>query len=131
MRCVALWMVVGYALMLCVVGAVGIVAAPWELRELFGLELAEDRSATFLNQYRFLKAVELGAGGFSLGFREQVLEGGMPAFAFQLLVAGGVVARTLAWCLDGRPSGIFLVFLALEMMVFVVVGLHLAKRHAV
>ena len=47
-----------------------------------------------------------------------------------LIVAAGVVARTIAWVADGTPDPAFLVFLALELLVLVVVALHLARAHA-
>ena len=88
-----------------------------------------DVRATMLNQYRFLKAVELGAGLFCLAFRRDILAGGRPAGVFLAIVALGVAARTTAWIADGRPATLFVIFLVLEIVVLVVVLLHLRQAH--
>jgi hypothetical protein len=122
-----------YGWMLIVVGVAGILAPRWELRSVFGLDSAVwpvRVQSTFLNQYRFLKSMELGAGLFCIAFRPAILTGGMPGRVFLAIVAAGVVARTTAWAADGTPDLAFLIFLALELLVFVVVALHLARGHA-
>jgi hypothetical protein len=132
MRRTATLLVVAYGLMLLCVGTAGVVAARWELGTVFGLDpggLGEG-DATFLNQYRFLKAVELGAGAFCLMMLRPILDGGAAARAFFVLVAGGVAARSLAWIADGRPSWPFLAFLALEALVLLVFLLHWRQSHA-
>ncbi len=126
-------LVLAYAAMLCVVGAAGIVSAHWELTQLFHLPLDQQMPevrATFLNQYRFLKAIELAAGIACLASRQAILEGGLAGTLFLILVASGVVARSIAWIVDGTPAPVFLVFLALELLVFVVTLLHLRTRPA-
>lgn len=127
---VARFAAAAYGVMLCVVGAAGILSARWELGVVFGLDPGSwprDVAATFLNQYRFLKAVELGSGVFCLAFLDHIIRGGVAALAFLVLVGLGVGARSIAWIADGRPAMAFIVFLALEAVVFVIVALHLKR----
>lgn len=121
---VALISVVAYGLMLLLVGLAGIGLARWELTHLFAV--APD--ATFLNQYRFLKAVEMGSGVFCLVFCRDIIGNGRSTLPFLVLVAAGVVARSIAWVVDGRPSWPFTVFLVLEAVVLVLVILELRRR---
>ncbi len=123
----------GYGLMLKAVGAAGILTAPWELRTVFHLDPAawpHEVHATFLNQYRFLKAVEFSAGVFCIAYHKTVLTGGRAAWVFLVLVVAGVAARTLSWVVEGAPSALFLTFLALESLVFAAVALHLSSADA-
>jgi hypothetical protein len=120
-----------YSAMLVGVGAAGVVLARWELATIFAFDvtaLGPVGSATMLNQYRFLKSVELGAGIYSLMLRRRILAGEREAAAFLALVAGGCFARIVAWIVDGQPTALFIGFLAAEILTFVVVGLHVALR---
>lgn len=113
-------LVVAYCLMLVVVGVAGIVSARRELAHLYGLRfsaIAGLDEVTFLNQYRFLKAVELGAGCVCLLQLGAIMSGGKAGFGFLVLVAGGAGARLLAWLADGRPAPLFITFLVLEAIV--------------
>lgn len=118
----------GYSAMLLVVGAAGIATARWELATVFEIDpgsWSHDVQATMLNQYRFLKSVELGAGVFCLAYRADIMAGGRSSRIFLAIVALGVLARVFAWLVDGRPSVLFLIFLALEVLTLVAVALHL------
>jgi hypothetical protein len=117
-----------YSAMLVGVGAAGIVLARWELATVFAFDVATlgAGAATMLNQYRFLKSVELGAGLYSFLLRRRILAGEREAIAFLALVALGCIARIVAWSADGQPSALFIGFLSAEMLTFVVVALHVA-----
>jgi Domain of unknown function (DUF4345) len=133
MRPVAYLAVVAYGLVLVGVGLVGIVTARWELLTVFGVDTGAivPDEANFLNQYRFLKAVELGAGIFCLMQRAPILDAEKAAvWPFLVIVGGGVAARSIAWAADGRPSWLFIGHLLLESVVLVIVLLHLRRRHA-
>jgi hypothetical protein len=122
----------GYSAMLVVVGAAGILTARWELESVFHTGLSAwppDIQATMLNQYRFLKSVELGAGMFCFLYRPAILIGGKASALFLAIVGLGVFARTLSWIVDGRPSTLFVAFLILEACVFIAVALHLRIAH--
>ena len=125
-------LVISYGAMLCVVGAAGILFARWELGRVFSLDVtmwSHDVNATFLNQYRFLKAVEFSSGLFCLAYLKSILTGEKSARIFLALVAAGVAARIIAWIADGQPSALFLIFLALEILVFCVVVIHLRQSN--
>lgn len=109
----------GYVAMLIIVGGAGIFIAEWELRTIFHLDLASmapDAEASLLNQYRFLKSIELGAGLFGLTFRREIFRGGDVLRVFLAFVFLGVFARSLAVLMDGVPWAGFLVFLVLELI---------------
>jgi hypothetical protein len=119
-----------YSTALVVVGTVGIFTPHWEFPTLFGIDpsgFSHDSQANLLNQYRFLKAVELGAGLFCFANRPSTLDGGRGSLLFLALVSAGIFARTLAWITDGRPSALFVGFLLFEVLLFVVFVLHLRK----
>jgi len=127
-------LVIAYALMLCGVGIVGIFTAPWELTRVFGLDLSPltpQARATFLNQYGFLKALELGGGLFCLFLHNAILNGGLIGRLFLALVGSGVVARSFAWIVHGQPTWPFIAFLLLEALVFLSTLLYLRSRRAI
>lgn len=117
----------GYSWMLVLVGAAGIFSAKWELATIFGLDPARQLAdpATLLNQYRFLKSVEFGAGPWCLAYRSDILKDDGAATLFLAIVGSGICARVSAWMVDGRPATAFLIFLLLEVLVFASVALHL------
>ena len=120
-----------YVLALILVGGSGVFIAEWELQHVFALDtaaLAPSVEATLLNQYRFLKAVEFAAGVVCLiGFKQIFAEPRITRL-FLLLVGAGVAARVLAIVVDGWPKPMFLVFLAVELAVFVLVALHHVRQ---
>lgn len=128
----ATFLVGAYGVMLLLVGIAGIFTAEWELRHLYDLNFGEwpKAEATFLSQYRFLKGVEMGAGTFCLILGRAIMSGGRASAVFLLLIAGGIIARSLAWVADGTPSWPMLVFLGLETLVLVVYLVHLRQVRA-
>jgi len=108
----------GYTLMLVVIGASGMLVAGWELTTVFAVDLAtmgEPQRATLLNQYRFLKALELAFGLFCLTYRRDIFGEPRARCLFLAGVSAGVVARGGSWMVDGTPHAIFLIFMALEL----------------
>ena len=116
----------GYSLMLIGIGASGIFVARWELTEIFAVPTATIggvAAATLLNQYRFLKAVELAFGIFCIAFRGEIFR---PTTAHRVFLAGlfaGVAARLGSWIVDGTPRWPFLAFAALELLTGILVTL--------
>jgi hypothetical protein len=120
----------GYSLMFLVVGVAGVFVAPRELTTVFGVDaawLATPAAATFINQYRFLKATEAGFALFCLGHRRDILEGGVSSLIFLNGCALSIFARCWSWGVDGRPSMAFIAFLVLEIMTFLLVWLHATR----
>ena len=109
----------GYVLMLLGIGASGILIAPWELKHVFMLpldSLADMVQATLLNQYRFMKAVELSFGLFCWVWHRSIFQPGLFNRVFLIGVFLGVAARLLSWLIDGQPHWVFLIFAALELL---------------
>jgi hypothetical protein len=109
----------GYVLMLLGIGASGILIASWELKNVFSLpldSLPAEVQATFLNQYRFMKAVELSFGIFCWVWRHSIFQPGLFNRVFLSGVFLGVAARLLSWLIDGQPQLVFLIFTALELL---------------
>jgi hypothetical protein len=126
-------LITAYSAMLVAVGLAGILTARWELTRVFHFDPGQwpdDVRATFLNQYRFLKAIEFASGLACLTWCRAILSGGRAGRVFLVLVGGGIAARSIAWIGDGRPAPLFLGFLAAEVLVFAVTMLHFATRTA-
>ncbi len=116
-----------YTLFLIAVGFWGIFFLDWELAHFYGLEAGDFQGvagATLRNQFRFLKAIELTFGLFSLLCRRDILAGGLASLIFLTGVALGIFARALSWLLDGTPYCAFQTFLWLELLVFIIVWLN-------
>lgn len=108
----------GYSAMLLGVGLAGIFTADWELARVFRVDITGmpplDR-ATFVNQYRFLKALELGLGVFCFVYRRRIFAERSFNRFFLFFVLAGAVARVLSLVLDGPAKWPFIAFLALEV----------------
>jgi len=114
----------GYVAMLIGVGGSGIFIARWELGHFFAVpleRLAPTARATLLNQYRFLKALELGFGGYGLIFYRQIFELPIPHRFFVLVLSAGVGARLLSLRVDGRASNYFIAVTVLEIVTGILV----------
>jgi hypothetical protein len=72
---------------------------------LTGLDLDQvpaDAEANLLSQYRFLRAIELGFGVFTLMNRHEIFENVGYNALFLSIMAAGVAARLLSLALDGN-----------------------------
>lgn len=121
----------GYALMLVGIGASGMLIAGWELPAVFAVGLdamGEPHRATLLNQYRFLKALELAFGVFCLAYRREIFAQPRDLRVFLAGLFAGVAARLGSWVADGMPRAIFIVFMALELLTGVLVWLAFQRR---
>lgn len=119
MRTITLLLVLGYAITCIGAGLLGILVPHHEMSLLYNLhptEVPDLNGATLLNQWRFLKAMELGAGLFMMARLGDIMAGGSDRRLFTCIVATGIAARLLAWVMDGRPSLFLIIFLALEIL---------------
>lgn len=114
----ALVLFFGYVATLVFAGAGGALAAPVDLSLTADLE---DPSASLLAQHRFLRAVELGFGVFSLVYRREIFRRRAFNRGFLAVLAAGVAARLLSLAVDGVPSAAMLSFLAWELVAVPVV----------
>jgi hypothetical protein len=112
--------------MLVLAGGWGILAAKLDHRLLFGIQtgaLPAVSAASLLSQYRFLRAIELGFGSFAFVFRREIFTQGVFNRVFLLTMSLGVVARVVSLVTDGRPRGVFYVFLLSEAVGVVLIFL--------
>ena len=117
LKWVALVLFFGYAATLVFAGAVGVVAAPFDLSVTADLE---DADASLLAQHRFLRAVELVFGFFSLVYWRAIFSRRAVSRVFLAVLGAGAAARLLSLAVDGVPSAAMLSFLGWELVAVVV-----------
>jgi hypothetical protein len=90
-----------------------------EFLPFFGLETSgwpEAERASLLNQYRFLRAVEVGFGLFCFRFRREIFS----ERAFHRVFVGTLwlipVARTVSLVVDGMPRPVFVGLMVTEYL---------------
>lgn len=91
----------------------------FDFRQLFQLDpnsLKEFSKINALSQYRFLRAIELGFGLFSILFVRQIFSEKTFNILFLVIMGSGVLARGISWVVDGRPSNLFLFFMFYELL---------------
>jgi len=76
--------------------------------------LTETTRANVLTQYRFLRAIELGFGLFSITFRKEIFTVKKFNTLFLTIMLSGVLARGISLIVDGSPNWIFYFFLIYE-----------------
>jgi len=114
----------GYAATLAIAGAWGAVAAALDMSLTLGLDLVtvpDDAETNLLVQYRFLRAVELGFGVFSLVYWRRIFELWAFSRVFLSIMAAGVAARLLSLAVDGTPSAAMIAFLVWELVALAVI----------
>ena len=120
----------GYALLLIIAGAWGVVGARIDQRILLGLDLNRLdplTSASVVTQYRFLRAIELGFGLFAILFKKEIYTEPSFTHLFLYTMAAGVVARLISLVLDGRPRKIFYFFIASEAIGVVLIAVYTSQ----
>lgn len=120
----------GYALLLIIAGAWGVVGARIDQRVLLGLDLNRLdslTSASVVTQYRFLRAIELGFGIFAILFKQEIYTEPRFTHLFLYTMAAGVVARLVSLVLDGRPRKIFYFFIASEAIGVVLIAVYTSQ----
>lgn len=91
----------------------------FDFKQLFHLDpasLSEYSRINALSQYRFLRALELGFGIFSIMFVKNIFTEKTFNRLFLIIMGSGVLARIVSWFADGQPSTIFLFFLTYELV---------------
>ena len=109
----------GYVAMLFLAGGAGVLFTRLELSRVFHLDLRTLSSlaeSTLLNQYRFLKSIEIGFGLYCVVFREEIftLRRFNRLFLGILFLAAGT--RLASAVADGWPHWAFVTFLFLELV---------------
>ncbi len=126
-----------YVATLLLVGSGGVLFARQELASIYHLDLqqnlifvTEAAQANFLNQYRFLKASELGIGIFCVVFWRDIFCTGRLHTVFLSIVAVGVFARVWSLLHDGMPQTMFIGFLLFELATGLLVFITARKNNS-
>ncbi|MDB4993179.1 MAG: hypothetical protein JWM74_611, partial [Myxococcaceae bacterium] len=77
--------------------------------------------ATFVSEFRFLEARELGVGLLALAFRERIVSERLANHVFLAAVAAAPVSRAIAWLTEGPPHLVFQVFATTEVLMTIVI----------
>ncbi|GAB3654188.1 hypothetical protein GCM10028791_24700 [Echinicola sediminis] len=79
-----------------------------DFKLLFSLDVYQQldgfAKTNLLSQYRFLRALELGFGIFSLYFVHSIFTLKPFNYLFLLIMGLGILARIFSWIFDGNPS---------------------------
>lgn len=89
----------------------------FDFRLLFALDpvtLGESQRVNLLSQYRFLRALELGFGVFSIFFQHEIFHDKKFNQLFLFIMFSGILARIVSLFVEGMPSTLFLFFLLYE-----------------
>ncbi|MGH9237099.1 MAG: DUF4345 family protein [Vicinamibacterales bacterium] len=127
MKALAILLFYGWSGALLLLGAVGMFNGRWEIERIFALDLdalGQERTATLLNQYRFLKAVEFGFGLFCFIFKDEIFTRRVFNRLFLWVVFLGAGARALSLLLEGLPHWSLTGITVLEFVSGIVIALH-------
>jgi hypothetical protein len=80
-----------------------------------------------LSQYRFLRAIELGFGLFSILFVKSIFSEKKFNRLFIFIMSAGILSRISSLLLDGFPSGLMFFFLGFELVGVVVIYFYSRK----
>ena len=83
--------------------------------------------ANLLSQYRFLRALELGFGLFSIIFLKEIFRERRFNLLFLGIMGSGVLARLVSWWVDGIPNPLFFFFLAYEAVGWMIILVYSRK----
>ena len=99
----------------------------FDFKLLFNLDphtLDEYSRINLLVQYRFLRALELGFGLFAILFVKKVFAEKTFNALFLVVMASGVLARSVSWIVDGTPGVLSRLFLFYELLGLVIIFLY-------
>ncbi|MDZ7606278.1 MAG: DUF4345 family protein [Cyclobacteriaceae bacterium] len=98
------------------------------LIELDPQSLNEHVRANLFSQYRFLRALELGFGLFSIRFVHNIFHEKAFNSLFLVIMGSGILARIVSWIIEGPPNKFHLFFMFYELIGFVIIYLHTRKN---
>ena len=102
----------------------------FDFRFLFRMEvsaLPDSQRINLLSQYRFLRALELGFGIFSLVFRKEIFAESRFNTLFLIIMASGIIARLVSIVADGIPNELSFIFMSYEFIGLIVIYLYTKK----
>ena len=81
-----------------------------------------------LSQYRFLRAIELGFGIFSVIFRNGIFSTPKYNILFLTIMGLGLLSRIVSVFADGYPNGMFYFFLFYELVAFIFIFIYTRNK---
>ncbi len=84
-----------------------------------------------LSQYRFLRALELGFGLFSILFVNKIFNEKTFNILFLIIMGSGIIARVISWMVDGTPNTLSQLFMFYELTgwIFIFIHTHKTRYH--
>jgi hypothetical protein len=117
-----------YIGLVIVAGAWGAFINPtWDFAFLFGFfieDLYDSERINILSQYRFLRAIELGFGIFSIMFFKEIFSEIKFNRLFLVIMGLGILARTVSWIVDGNPNLLTKFFLFYEALGWILISIY-------
>jgi hypothetical protein len=77
-----------------------------------------------LSQYRFLRALELGFGIFTIIFRKEIFNTTKYNRLFLIIMCCGILSRIVSVLVDGSPNTLFYFFLFYEVVSFIFIFIY-------
>jgi hypothetical protein len=105
----------------------------YDYRLLFNFDmhtLPDFQRINIMSQYRFLRAIELGFGIFSLLYAKDIFSKEKFNWLFIFIMGSGVLSRIISIIIDGSPSGLMFFFLIFELVGLTVIFLYSRKLRA-
>jgi hypothetical protein len=102
----------------------------FDYRLLFNFDihtLPDFQRINMVSQYRFLRAIELGFGIFSILFVKNIFSEIKFNRLFIFIMGAGVLSRIISIVIDGSPSGLMYFFLAFELVGITVISFYSRK----
>jgi hypothetical protein len=96
--------------------------------------LPDFQRINMISQYRFLRAIELGFGIFSILFVKNIFSEKRFNWLFICIMSAGVLSRIISVIVDGSPSGLMYFFLGFEIVGLTVIYFYsrkLASQHVI
>lgn len=112
-------------------GLLSLLFAQWEIKPFLGIDFtnAEDISVNnFYNQYRFLRAVELGFGLFCLYLKEEIFINTKINRIYLFTLAAIPSSRLISILTDGIPDKSFIILMLLEYSAFFLLFLYSKQK---
>lgn len=120
MKQVSFFFFYSYIGLVIVAGFFGAFINPYfDLEQMTSLDvykLSDYERVNLLSQYRFLRALELGFGLFSILFVNNIFNKKQFNILFLLIMGLGILARIFSWIADGKPNSLAHFFLYYELI---------------
>ena len=98
---------------------------------LFNLELntlTEYSRTNILSQYRFLRAIEMGFGLFSLLFVKKIFKERAFNILFLVIMGSGILSRLVSWIVDGQPNEKMFFFMIYEAIGLLIIFIYTKNK---